>query len=121
MPWACSLKVSTEGCTPNTSSLYEKYRYQHRYRTVLPFDNGRNPSDGTGAAGRTGSRRTGLRKDAGRPRTDIVKLRDDKVFYDNSGKTADEACKGRWRRQPHFHLPRSTERSGVSIPHGQLD
>jgi DNA invertase Pin-like site-specific DNA recombinase len=29
----------------------------------------------------------------GRPRTDVVKLRDAKVLYDNSGKTAEEVCK----------------------------
>jgi hypothetical protein len=74
-----------------------KHRYQHRHRTVLPFNDGRNPSDGTGTAGRTSSRRTGLRegrgKTGGRPRTDVVKLRDAKVLYDNSGKTAAEVCK----------------------------
>jgi hypothetical protein len=32
-------------------------------------------------------------KTRARPRTDIVKLRDAKVLYDNSGKTADEVCK----------------------------
>ena len=39
-------------------------------------------------------------KTGGRPRTDIVKLRDAKVLYDNSGKTAAEVCKvvGRRRR-----------------------
>jgi hypothetical protein len=28
-----------------------------------------------------------------RPRTDVIKLRDAKVLYENSGKTADEVCK----------------------------
>jgi len=58
----------------------------------------------------------------GRPRTDVVKLRDAKVLYDNSGKTAEEVCKVRWRRQAHLlRLPCSTERSGLSSSHGQLD
>jgi predicted site-specific integrase-resolvase len=30
-----------------------KHRYQHRRRTVLHFDDGRNPSDGTGASSPT--------------------------------------------------------------------
>ncbi len=32
-------------------------------------------------------------KTGGRPRTDVVKLRDAKVLYENSGKTANEVCK----------------------------
>jgi DNA invertase Pin-like site-specific DNA recombinase len=32
-------------------------------------------------------------KTGGRPRTEVVKLRDAKVLYDNSSKTADEVCK----------------------------
>jgi hypothetical protein len=32
-------------------------------------------------------------KTGGRPRTDVIKLRDAKVLYENSGKTADEVCK----------------------------
>lgn len=43
------------------------------------------------AAGRASAKARG--KTGGRPRTDIVKLRDAKVLYDNSGKTADEVCK----------------------------
>ena len=43
------------------------------------------------AAGRASARARG--KTGGRPRTDIVKLRDAKVLYDNSGKTANEVCK----------------------------
>ena len=43
------------------------------------------------AAGRASARARG--KTGGRPRTDVVKLRDAKVLYDNSGKTADEVCK----------------------------
>jgi DNA invertase Pin-like site-specific DNA recombinase len=43
------------------------------------------------AAGRASAKARG--KTGGRPRTDVVKLRDAKVLYDNSGKTADEVCK----------------------------
>jgi DNA invertase Pin-like site-specific DNA recombinase len=43
------------------------------------------------AAGRASARARG--KTGGRPRTDVVKLRDAKVLYDNSGKTANEVCK----------------------------
>jgi DNA invertase Pin-like site-specific DNA recombinase len=43
------------------------------------------------AAGRASAKARG--KTGGRPRTDIVKLRDAKVLYENSGKTADEVCK----------------------------
>lgn len=41
--------------------------------------------------GRTSAKARG--KTVGRPRTDVVKLRDAKVLYDNSGKTAEEVCK----------------------------
>ncbi|HTF65233.1 MAG TPA: recombinase family protein [Edaphobacter sp.] len=43
------------------------------------------------AAGRASAKARG--KTGGRPRTDVIKLRDAKVFYENSGKTADEVCK----------------------------
>jgi DNA invertase Pin-like site-specific DNA recombinase len=43
------------------------------------------------AAGRASAKARG--KTGGRPRTDVVKLRDAKVLYDNSGKTAGEVCK----------------------------
>jgi DNA invertase Pin-like site-specific DNA recombinase len=43
------------------------------------------------SAGRASARARG--KTGGRPRTDVVKLRDAKVLYDNSGKTAAEVCK----------------------------
>jgi DNA invertase Pin-like site-specific DNA recombinase len=43
------------------------------------------------AAGRASAKARA--KTGGRPRTDIVKLRDAKVLYDNSGKTAVEVCK----------------------------
>jgi DNA invertase Pin-like site-specific DNA recombinase len=43
------------------------------------------------AAGRASAKARA--KTGGRPRTDIVKLRDAKVLYDNSGKTAAEVCK----------------------------
>jgi len=43
------------------------------------------------AAGRASAKARG--KTGGRPRTDVVKFRDAKVLYDNSGKTAEEVCK----------------------------
>ena len=43
------------------------------------------------SAGRESAQARG--KTGGRPRTDVAKLRDAKVLYDNSGKTADEVCK----------------------------
>jgi DNA invertase Pin-like site-specific DNA recombinase len=43
------------------------------------------------SAGRASAKARG--KTGGRPRTDVVKLRDAKVLYENSGKTADEVCK----------------------------
>ena len=42
---------------------------------------------------RAGHRQRRGGKTGGRPRTDVTKLRDAKVLYDNSGKTADEVCK----------------------------
>ena len=43
------------------------------------------------SAGRASAKARG--KTGGRPRTDVVKLRDAKVLYENSGKTAAEVCK----------------------------
>ena len=43
------------------------------------------------AAGRASARARG--KTGGRPRTDTVKLKNAKVLYENSGKTANEVCK----------------------------
>ena len=43
------------------------------------------------SAGRASAKARG--KTGGRPRTDIVRLRDAKVLYENSGKTADEVCR----------------------------
>ena len=43
------------------------------------------------AAGRISAKARG--KTGGRPRTDAVKLRDTKVLYENSDKTAQEVCK----------------------------
>jgi DNA invertase Pin-like site-specific DNA recombinase len=43
------------------------------------------------AAGRASARARG--KTGGRPRTDITKLKNAKVLYENSGKTASEVCK----------------------------
>ena len=49
------------------------------------------PSAERASAGRASAKARG--NTGGRPRTDIAKLRDAKVLYDNSGKTADEVCK----------------------------
>jgi DNA invertase Pin-like site-specific DNA recombinase len=43
------------------------------------------------SSGRASAKARG--KTGGRPRTDVVKLRDAKVLYENSGKTANEVCK----------------------------
>ena len=43
------------------------------------------------SAGRASAKARG--KTGGRPRTDILKLENAKVLYENSGKTADEVCK----------------------------
>jgi DNA invertase Pin-like site-specific DNA recombinase len=43
------------------------------------------------AAGRASAKARG--QTGGRPRTDVVKLENAKVLYENSGKTADEVCK----------------------------
>jgi len=43
------------------------------------------------SAGRTSAKARG--KTGGRPRTDVMKLENAKVLYENSGKTADEVCK----------------------------
>ena len=43
------------------------------------------------SAGRTSAKARG--KMGGRPRTDVMKLENAKVLYENSGKTADEVCK----------------------------
>jgi DNA invertase Pin-like site-specific DNA recombinase len=66
------------------------------------------------AAGRASAKARG--KTGGRPRTDIVKLRDAKVLYDNSGKTADEVCKvvGVGRRIFFAYL--AQQREQVSAP-----
>jgi DNA invertase Pin-like site-specific DNA recombinase len=66
------------------------------------------------AAGRASAKARG--KTGGRPRTDIVKLRDAKVLYDNSGKTADEVRKvvGVGRRIFFAYL--AQQREQVSAP-----
>ena len=43
------------------------------------------------SSGRASAKARG--KTGGRPRTDVVKLRDAKILYENSGKTANEVCK----------------------------
>jgi DNA invertase Pin-like site-specific DNA recombinase len=43
------------------------------------------------AAGRASARARG--KTGGRPRTDVAKLENARVLYENSGKTANEVCK----------------------------
>ena len=43
------------------------------------------------SSGRASAKARG--KTGGRPRTDVAKLRDAKVLYENSGKTANEVCK----------------------------
>ncbi len=67
------------------------------------------------AAGRPSARARG--KTGGRPRTDIVKLRDAKVLYDNSGKTANEVCKvvGVGRRIFFAYLPQQREHASVPL------
>jgi hypothetical protein len=49
------------------------------------------------AAGRASAKARG--KTGGRPRTDVIKLRDAKVLYENSGKTGGRSLQGRWGRQ----------------------
>lgn len=61
------------------------------------------------SAGRASAKARG--KTGGRPRTDVVKLENAKVLYENSGKTADEVCKavGVGRRIFFTYLARQRE------------
>lgn len=67
------------------------------------------------AAGRASARARG--KTGGRPRTDVVKLRDAKVLYDNSGKTASEVCKvvGVGRRIFFAYLAQQRDQTAVAL------
>jgi DNA invertase Pin-like site-specific DNA recombinase len=67
------------------------------------------------AAGRASAKARG--KTGGRPRTDVVKLRDAKVLYDNSGKTADEVCKvvGVGRRIFFAYLAQQRDQASVAL------
>ena len=67
------------------------------------------------AAGRASAKARG--KTGGRPRTDILKLRDAKVLYDNSGKTADEVCKvvGVGRRSFFAYLAQQREQTATIL------
>ena len=67
------------------------------------------------AAGRASAKARG--KTGGRPRTDIVKLRDAKVLYDNSGKTAAEVCKvvGVGRRIFFAYLAQQRDQTSAAL------
>jgi DNA invertase Pin-like site-specific DNA recombinase len=67
------------------------------------------------AAGRASARARG--KTGGRPRTDVVKLRDAKVLYDNSGKTANEVCKvvGVGRRIFFAYLAQQKDQASTAL------
>jgi DNA invertase Pin-like site-specific DNA recombinase len=67
------------------------------------------------SAGRASAKARG--KTGGRPRTDIVKLRDAKVLYDNSGKTADEVCKvvGVGRRRFFAYLAQQRDQTSTPL------
>jgi DNA invertase Pin-like site-specific DNA recombinase len=67
------------------------------------------------AAGRASAKARG--KTGGRPRTDVVKLRDAKVLYDNSGKTADEVCKvvGVGRRIFFAYLAQQRDQASAAL------
>jgi hypothetical protein len=89
---------STAGAEASQSGLStRKYRHQHRDRSLFPVDGGaihqmeRELRAERAAGSRTSAKPRG--KTGGRPRTDVVKLRDAKVLYENYGRTADEVCK----------------------------
>lgn len=67
------------------------------------------------AAGRASAKARG--KTGGRPRTDVVKLRDAKVLYDNSGKTAGEVCKvfGVGRRRFFAYLAQQRDQTSTPL------
>jgi predicted site-specific integrase-resolvase len=58
-----------------------------------------------------------LRAERGRPSTDVVKLRDAKVLYDNSGKTAEEVCKvvGVGRRRFFTYMAQQRDQTSQSL------
>lgn len=64
------------------------------------------------AAGRASARARG--KTGGRPRTDVAKLENARVLYENSGKTANESMQNcrRWAADI-FYLSRKTTRDGA--------
>ena len=67
------------------------------------------------AAGRASAKARG--KTGGRPRTDVVKLRDAKVLYDKSGKTANEVCKvvGVGRRIFFAYLAQQKDQASTAV------
>lgn len=67
------------------------------------------------AAGRASAKARG--KTGGRPRTDVIKLSDAKVHYDNSGKTAAEVCKvvGVGRRIFFAYLAQQRDQASAAI------
>ena len=67
------------------------------------------------AAGRASAKARG--KTGGRPSTDVVKLRDAKVLYDNSGKTAEEVCKvvGVGRRRFFTYMAQQRDQTSQSL------
>ena len=99
LPASSARNGPTAGEEAGRSHLFAReHRYQHRHRTLLSVHDGCHPPDGTrtarperAAAGRASARARG--KTGGRPRTDVARLKNAKVLYENSGKTADEVCK----------------------------
>lgn len=67
------------------------------------------------SAGRASAKARG--KTGGQPRTDVAKLRDAKVLYDNSGKTADEVCKvvGVGRRRFFAYLAQQRDQTSTPL------
>jgi DNA invertase Pin-like site-specific DNA recombinase len=67
------------------------------------------------SAGRASAKARG--KTGGRPRTDVAKLKDAKVLYENSGKTAGEVCKvvGVGRRIFFTYLARQREMTRAQV------
>lgn len=101
--------------------IARKHRHKHGNQSLLPVDDGRYSSNGTRVPRRTRIRRPDIgksaREDRGRPRTDVAKLRDAKVLYDNSGKTADEVCKvvGVGRRRFFAYLAQQRDQTSQPL------